>query len=325
MAKEIATFIIVLFIILFYVVKTKYMLSQKNAAKNLDAFLKANYSQKLSYKGLERFFNTATMNPNCFNAIIYETHNPKVEVYLTFDAVKILNQKDVKSMYPDGLSFHKLYLQKQAVVTSQAIIEEKMQPLGVCVEWSYNVVKLIFDKEYSETEVIAKEQYFLDLFNKEDTDEFGYYHNFNLKLMFLGNTYTNLEHYVEQENNVWVLKDIKLNENEVSFIEIDKDVKTVINKYLKNTQPNLILNNYSGTLVNKSDFNRVIWIEYTEKKRTQREIEEAKKGVYISPINGYVVLYWNIYKKQAQHIAFTSLKEHFTIKEILEIEKENLL
>lgn len=325
MFKEIASVIIVLLVVIFFITKSKYMLSEKMAAKNLNAFLKANYGTTLKYTDLYRFFNTATMNPNCFKAVICEVENPKIEMHLTFDASKIADQKDVKSMYPDGLSFHQSYVQKQEVVASQAVINDKMLALGVSLEWSYDVVILTFDKEYSEAEIAQKEQFFLDLFNKEDIDKFGYYRSFNLKLMFLNDTYASLMHYVEKENSVWVLKEIKLNEDEVGFNTIDEDVKTTIHKYLKDTQPKLILSNYFGTLVNKSDFNRVIWVEYTENKRTKREIEEAKKGVYVSPINGYVVLYWNIYKKQTQHIAFVPLKEHLTRAEILEIEKEKLL
>ncbi|MDO6490858.1 MULTISPECIES: hypothetical protein [unclassified Cellulophaga] len=323
--KEIVISLLVLLVILFYTVKSKYMLSEKMAAKNLNTFLKANYGSTLKYTDLYRFFNTATMNPNCFKAVIYEVENPKIEMHLTFDASKIADQKDVKSMYPDGLSFHQFYIQKQEVVASQTIIDDKMLAMGVSLEWSYDLVILTFDKEYSETEITHKEQCFLDLFSKEDTDKFGYYHSFNLKLMFLNDTYASLTHYIEKEESVWVLKDIKLNEDEVSFNKINEDVKAAIHKYLKETQPKLILSNYFGTLVNKSDFNRVIWVEYTEEKRTKIEIEEAKKGVYVSPINGYVVVYWNIYKKQAQHIAFMPLKEHLTRVEILEIEKEKLL
>ncbi|MEP0214447.1 MAG: hypothetical protein ABJD66_14600 [Cellulophaga sp.] len=323
--KEIVIGILVLLVVLFYTLKYKYMLSEKMATKNLNAFLNANYGTTLKHKDLYRFFNTATMNPNCFKAVIYEVENPKIEMYLTFDAGKIADQKDVKSMYPDGLSFHQSYIQKQEVVASQAVIEDKMLALGVSLKWSYDVVELVFDEEYSETEIAQKEQYFLDLFSKEDTDKFGYYHSFNLKLMFLNDTYAGLIHHIEKEHSEWVLKDIKLNKDEVGFKSIDEDVKTTIHRYLKETQPKLILSNYFETLVNKSDFNRVIWVEYTEEKRTKIEIEEAKKGVYVSPINGYVVVYWNIYKKQAQHIAFMPLKEHLTRVEILEIEKEKLL
>lgn len=325
MTKEIASVIIVLLIVIFFSVKSKYMLSEKMAAKNLNAFLKANYGTTLKHTDLYRFFNTATMNPNCFKAVICEAKNPKIEMYLTFDASKIADQKDVKSMYPDGLSFHQSYIKKQEVVASQAVIDDKMLALGVSLEWSYDVVILTFNKEYSEIEIAEKEQCFLDLFTKEDTDKFGYYHSFNLKLVFLGDTYTSLIHYIEKEDNVWVLKDIKLNEEDVGFNKIDENVKTAMHNYLKEKQPKLILSNYFGTLVNKSDFNRIIWVEYTEKKRTKREIEEAKKGVYVSPINGYVVMYWNIFKKQAQHIAFVPLKEHLTRAEILEVEKQKLL
>ncbi|MCL5246220.1 hypothetical protein M4I21_10405 [Cellulophaga sp. 20_2_10] len=323
--KEVVIGILVLLVLLYYAVKAKYMLPEKVAAKNLETFLKANYGTALKYNDLYRFFNTATMNPNCFKAVIYEVENPKVEMYLTFEADKIAEQKDVKSMYPDGLSFHQLYLQKQEVVAAQALISDKMKPLGVCLEWSYDLVELTFDRDYSEIEIAEKEQYFIDLFSKEDTDKFGYYHCFNLKLIFKNDTDTSLMHYVEQENSVWVLKDIKLNENEVGFNEIDKDVKATIQKYLEEAQPKLVLSNYFGTVVNKSDFNRVIWVQYSEKRRTKKEIEAAKKGVYVSPINGYVVVYWNIYKKQAQHITFVPLKEHLTVAEILMVEKENLM
>ena len=100
--KEIVIGVLVLLVLLFYGVKSKYMLSNKVAAKNLEAFLKANYGTDLKYTDLYRFFNTATMNPNCFKAVINKVENPKVEMYLTFDASEIATQKDVKSMYPDG-------------------------------------------------------------------------------------------------------------------------------------------------------------------------------------------------------------------------------
>ncbi|WBU89371.1 hypothetical protein [Cellulophaga omnivescoria] len=325
MIKEIASVIIVLLVVIFFITKSKYMLSKKMAAKNLNAFLKANYGTTLKHTNLYRFFNTATMNPNCFKAVIYEVENPKIEMYLTFDASKIADQKDVKSMYPDGLSFHQSYIQKQEVVASQAIIDDKMIALGVSLEWGYDVITLTFIKEYTETEIAQKEQFFLNLFRKEDTDKFGYYHSFKLELIFCDTQYPSLLHFVEKENGVWFLKDISLNENDATFKETRDAIILKTQHYLKTLNPKLKLHNYYGTYVNKTDFNRVIYVEYTENIRTEKELKEAEKGVYVSPVNGYVVVYWNLFKKQAQHIAFVALKEHLSLKEILVYQKENLL
>ena len=323
--KEIVIGILVLLVLLFYGVKSKYMLSNKVAAKNLEAFLKANYGTDLKYTDLYRFFNTATMNPNCFKAVINKVENPKVEMYLTFDASEIATQKDVKSMYPDGLSFHEEYIQKQEVVASQAIISDKMKPLGVSLDWDYELVTLTFDKSYAEAEVLEKEHYFIDLFSKEDTDKFGYYHSFKLELNFLDNAFPNLIHYVAQEDGVWLLKDIKLKEDAANFNETRDAIKVKIEHYLAKLDSKLMLHNYYSTFVNKADFSRVIYVEYTQNKRTAKEVKEAEKGVYVSPINGYVVVYWNLDKKLAQHINFVPISDHLTLEEILENEVTNLI
>lgn len=325
MIRETIPLIIVVVVVTLLYVKLKHILSNKSAAQNLELFLKNNYGTTLKYKNLERFFNTATMNPNCFTVVIYEARNPNVEMHLTFDASKIVEQKDVASVYPNELSFNETYIEKQQVVATQAVISDKMKPLGVDLKWSYNFIELIFDKSYTENEVLEKEQFFLNLFAKEDTDELGYYHSFTLHLSFKDNEYPLLKHFVEQKNDKWELKDISLNEEDKSFKEVSLLVNTVKNEYLESKQPALKLANYYGTLVNKVDFSRVIWVTYTEHKRTKKELEEAKKGVYVSPINGYVVVYWNLFKKQAQHIAFVSLDEHKSIDEVLEYEKDNLL
>ena len=200
-----------------------------------------------------------------------------------------------------------------------------MKPLGVSLDWDYELVTLTFDKSYAEAEVLEKEHYFIDLFSKEDTDKFGYYHSFKLELNFLDNAFPNLIHYVAQEDGVWLLKDIKLKEYAANFNETRDAIKVKIEHYLAKLDSKLMLHNYYSTFVNKVDFSRVIYVEYTQNKRTAKEVKEAEKGVYVSPINGYVVVYWNLDKKLAQHINFVPISDHLTLEEILENEVTNLI
>ncbi len=312
--------LIVLFVVV-YSLKIKYMISKNEASKNLETFLKNNYDNKLGYSDLTRFFNSATMNPNSFWARIYQKENPKVELILHFDAKDIITQSDVASDYPDGLSFHKQYLEKIEVVQTQDEIANKIKPLGVNLKWEYNLIYLELTKEYSEAQIFEKVSYFLDLFNAEDFNKLGYYHEATLVLSFVLESKPKLTLPIEQDNEVWLYKDLKLYEDIEEFKTFKSKLEKQFEDYLEINSSTHKLYDYYGSFIAQQNFNQVLFIQFTETKKTRKEIKERKKGVWLSPITGYIVSYLDIEKQQLKYINYVPTLNDVSRDDILDKEK----
>lgn len=307
------------------VAKSKFMVSKKVAAKNLHSFLERNYNNKLDYSDLDRFFNSGNMNPNCFIARVFEKENPKVELIITFDAKKINDQKDIPSDSPGGLSFNERYLERVLAVRKQNEISELMEPLGVTLEWGYNEIIFSFKKEYTEAEIQKKEEYFLTLFNEEKSEILGYYHEIPLLLNIPPNTNISIEHNLEQVDSIWKLKNYRLHKKGGAFNHIKETVDTEINKYLKKSHLKQKTYDYYDSYINSNNFNNVLWITATETIKTKKEIEEREKGVWVSPITGYIKVYYNSETKEVHSIDFVPISAHLSMEEMIAKEEKAFL
>ncbi|MBU2996775.1 hypothetical protein KO500_10030 [Cellulophaga baltica] len=301
------------------------MISNRKASENLNTFLKNNYNDELDFSELTRFFNTATMNPNSFWARIYQKEDPRVELILHFDANHIKTQSDVASQYPDGLSFHNQYLEKIEIVQTQDRISNRIKPFGVHLKWEYNLIHLQFINEYSEIQIFEKIAYFLELFNAEDFNKVGYYHEAIIVLSFVSENKPQLALDIKQENDFWVYKDLQLNEESKEFKILKSNLEQQFEKYLEENFKTNKLYDYYGSFVAQQNFNQVLFIQFTEAKKTKKQFKEREKGVWISPITGYIVSYWNIKNQELEYINYKPTSNDISKAEILEIEKLQFL
>lgn len=318
--KEILISIVILIVIVFYGLKAKYMVSEKVATQNLETFLAANYGELLEYSDLKRFFNSGNMNPNCFSVRVYQKKEPRVELFITFDAKTIATQTDIASDYPDGLSFHERYLQRIAVVEIHDVISAKMKPLGVDLVWDYNEVFFNLEAKYSEAEVLEKSDYFLSLFEVEDSELLGYYHELSLILNITSKNNISLVRELVQEDGIWSFKTIKLYTKAADFERIRNDIKKELTTYLDANYPTQKLYDYYDTYVAPNDFSKLLYIEFTEAEKTKQEKEKQQKGVWVSPVTGYTVMYWNLEKGNIKQIGFVATDNTIIMEDVLEKE-----
>jgi|SRR5690606_20867072 len=326
--KQIGITIVICFgiiLLLLSVIKSKYMVSKKVASKNLEIFLDANYGNTLTYSDLNRFFNSGNMNPNCFRALVFEKENPRVELMITFDAKEIITQTDIPSAYPDGMTFNESYQERILAVQIQNEISRKMKPLDLDLEWDYDKVTFTLNKVETEADILYKENLFLKLLNKEKTDILGYYHDLTLVLKPFQNTNVYLERSLEQKDSVWSLKDLKLYKNTKGFNALKKAIEKGKYNYLQANYPKQRLYDYSESFIDPTNFNKVLFIQATEIKKTQKEEDALKKGVWTSPITGYVVTYWDLSKKRAQYIHFVITPNPLSMAESIDVEKDSFL
>ncbi|WP_165750365.1 hypothetical protein [Cellulophaga sp. Z1A5H] len=315
--KEVLLGIVILLVVTFYSLKAKYMVSEKVAAKNFETFLEANYGDLLTYTDLRRFFNTGNMNPNCFRVSVYQKKEPRVELFIKFDAKTIATQTDIVPDYPDGLTFHARYLDRIKLVEIHDVISAKMKPLGIALLWDYDEVFFNLEERFSEAEVLEKLDYFLSLLKAEDSEFLGYYHELPLVITYPYKNAIPLVRELVQEDGIWSFKTLKLYRGAVHFEKEREELTNALQNYLEKSYPTQQLYNHFDTYVNPHDFSKLLYIEFTEAKKTKKETEEQQLGRWVSPVTGYTLMYWNLHKGSVKQVSFVATDNTIAMEDVL--------
>ncbi|MCR1025144.1 hypothetical protein NQT66_10035 [Cellulophaga baltica] len=315
--KEVLVGIVILLVVVFYSLKAKYMLTEKVAAKNFETFLAANYGDLLGYTDLRRFFNTGNMNPNCFRVSVYQKKEPRVELFIKFDAKTVATQTDLPPDYPDGFTFHEQYVARIKLVEIHDVISAKMKPLGVALLWDYNEVLFNLEERFTEAEVLEKSDYFLSLFKAEDSEFLGYYHELPLVIRYPHKNAIPLVRELVQEDGNWRFKTLKLYKRATDFETVREGLTKELQTYLEKSYPTQQLYDHFDTYVNPQDFSKLLYIEFTEAKKTKKEAEQQQLGVWVSPVTGYTLMYWNLHKGSVKQVSFVATANSIFMEDIL--------
>ncbi|WP_179352054.1 hypothetical protein [Winogradskyella vidalii] len=265
-------------------------ISKKNAAKNLRAYLQREYDGKLTFRDLNRFFNTATMNPNIFSVLIYDKNIPEIEFY-THINVKTLLEDDMLPMYAtaDAITFDNLYQEAlQNYKIRQAVITDFKNEIPEII-FSHDTIILNFDTDLSPEKLTKTITRFIGRLNQSFKALEGAY---NMSLHIKTPEYPEgfLKIPLAIETQKYNSEPYLLSEAMVGFEALKTKIEANIQAKIDTDYPHFKISKNRKIIMDKSTLYKGAWLQYLDDTR----VKNSNDGKWINPQKGLYVVYFDL-------------------------------
>ncbi|MBL7559538.1 hypothetical protein JAO71_06930 [Olleya sp. YSTF-M6] len=268
---------------------SKYIgISTTQAKKNLKTYLDREFEDDVSFKHLNRFFNAATMNPNIFSVLIYNTNIPEIECYLHLNLKTILEDAVLPLRATEQLTCQEAYQASKQRYDARQTVIAALQP-DFDLQFDYKAVNITLDNQPTPEVLRFIMQRCVDTLNKYHT-ALNHYDDFEVTITTPEQPQGFVTFTLEDDRQQWTRLPLQLSVNYSNYNPLLARLTRYALQQIASLKTPYALAERHTIYIDTKTMSRAAWVQYLD----DTSVDNTTQGPWINPQKGIYVIYFDL-------------------------------